>query len=89
MTDDPRMAAVVEGIRELMCMDVWDAEEGARGILGRLDALPLLTDAHLAILRAAGWMIAPPGHVPLPRTTKEAEAMEIIGERMLKDGKLA
>lgn len=42
-------------------------------------------DRVIAQLRASGWIICAPGHVHLPRNRPEAEAMNLVSERWLRD----
>lgn len=58
-----------------------------RGPIGQTwdkDAIKAEKDeAAQARLRAAGWIVCPPGSVPMPRTRQEAAAMHKLAEMYL------
>jgi hypothetical protein len=53
--------------------------------LYRADAQKLLQPPTIAGLVESGWIVCPPGHIPLPRSKLEAESMILVAERCLKD----
>jgi hypothetical protein len=58
----------------------------AQEIAALMSAFPMpRRHVLMARLRAQGWIICAPDCVPMPRNRREAEAMNLLSERYLKD----
>lgn len=42
-------------------------------------------NAQAERLRSRGWIVCPPGHIPMPRDRDEAAKMHLIADRYLMD----
>lgn len=63
----------------------------SNGAMNMLDAVflygfpPDSQEVMLARLRAERWIIASPGHIPMPRNRVEAEGMNLVSESWLRN----
>jgi len=60
------------------------AEEAVEAILAAI-ARQGLSLVSITAMREAGWIISPPGHLPMPRSPSEAGFMHVLAERYLRD----
>jgi len=60
------------------------AEEAVEAILAAI-ARQGLSLVSITTMREAGWLICPPGHLPMPRSCTEAGFMHVLAERYLSD----